>query len=434
MKDKTINTGIISLGCPKNLADMEAVFSEVENAKLVNIEEAEIVFLNTCGFLKAARDEVFENLKKLHGKKVIILGCLASDFPKEEVKKYPQIHAIVSSANYQDIQKIFDKVYAGEKIFAVKKEPKTFGKFLGKSLLSANAYAYIKIAEGCWNKCSYCMIPYLKGAYRSREMEEIIEEAKSLIALGIKEIILVAQDCGYYGSDLYGKKSLATLLKKLAEIKGDFWIRTLYIYPEMIDEELLKTIKSSDKICKYLDIPLQHGDSNILEQMRRPNNIEKTLEKIKTIRKLIPEVTLRTSFIVGFPGETTTAYKNLLEFIKKIKFNNVGIFEYSREPHTTAFYMKNQLSDKLKKERKEKAMLLQQKISLANNKKFVGKTMQVLIEKYDPIKKIYTGHSQHHTPEVDGQILIKSRTPLKINEFVKVKITKANTYDLFGMV
>jgi len=327
LNNKTINTGIISLGCSKNLADMEAVFADIENAKLVDTEKADIVLLNTCGFLKAARDEVFENLRKLNGKKVIILGCLASDFPKDEIKKYPQIYAIVSSANYQDIQKIFDKVYAGEKVFAVKKEPKTFGKFLGKSLLSPNAYSYIKIAEGCWNKCSYCMIPYLKGAYRSRAMEDIIAEAKSLIEIGIKEIILVAQDCGFYGSDLYGKKSLATLLKKLSEIKGDFWIRTLYIYPEMIDEELLNTIKSSDKICKYLDIPLQHGDQNILKEMRRPNDIERTLEKIKNIRKSIPEITLRTSFIVGFPGEKESAYKNLLEFIKKIKFNNVGIFE-----------------------------------------------------------------------------------------------------------
>lgn len=411
---------------------MEAVFAEIENAKLVDVKKAEIVLLNTCGFLKAARAEVFENLKKLTDKKVIILGCLASDFPKEEIKKYPQIYAIVSSANYVDIQKIFDKVCAGEKVFAVKKEPKTFGKFLGKSLLSPNPYAYIKIAEGCWNKCSYCMIPYLKGAYRSRAMDDIVEEAKSLISIGIKEIILVAQDCGFYGSDLYGKKSLATLLKKLAEIKGNFWIRTLYIYPEMIDEELLKTIKSSDKICKYLDIPLQHGDANILKSMRRPSSIDKTLEKIKTIRTTIPEISLRTSFIVGFPGETVAAFKNLLEFIKKIKFNNVGVFEYSREPHTSAFSMKNQLSDKLKKERKEKAMLLQQKISLANNKKFVGKTLQILIEKYDPIKEIYVGRSQYQTPDIDGQILIKSKKPLKINEFTQVKIKQAGIYDLIA--
>jgi len=434
LKTKTINTGIISLGCPKNLADMEAVFADIENAKLVEVKKAEIIFLNTCGFLKAARDEVFENLKKLKGKKVIVMGCLAGEFTKNEIKKYPQIHAIVSSANYKDIQKIFDKVHEGEKVFAVKKEPKTFGKFLGKSLLSPTPYAYIKIAEGCWNKCSYCMIPYLKGAYRSRAMEEIIQEAKSLIALGIKEIILVAQDCGFYGSDLYGKKSLAELLKKLSEINGDFWIRTLYIYPEMIDEELLKIIKSSDKICKYLDIPLQHGDANILKEMRRPSNPEKTLERIKNIRKSIPGISFRTSFIVGFPGETKSAHKNLMKFIKEINFNNVGVFEYSREPHTAAFSMKNQLSDSLKKERKEEAMLSQQKISLENNKKFEGKTLEVLIEKYDPIKKIYIGRSQYQTPDIDGQILVKSKKPLKVNEFAKIKITKADVYDLFGTI
>jgi ribosomal protein S12 methylthiotransferase len=427
-----INTGIISLGCPKNLADMEAVFANLQNAKLVEVKDAKIVFLNTCGFLKAARDEVFENLKKLENKKVIILGCLASQFAEKEIKKYPQIQAVVSSANYKNIQGIFNQVASGRKVFATKKEPTTFEKFLGKSLLTPNPYAYIKIAEGCWNKCSYCLIPYLKGAYRSREMEDIIEEAKNLIRLGIKEIILVAQDCGFYGTDLYGKKSLATLLKKLSKIQGDFWIRILYIYPEMIDDGLLETIKDSPKICKYLDIPLQHGDEKILKAMRRPNNIKKITEKIKHIRKIIPEITLRTSLITGFPGETKKAFENFLKFIKEINFDHVGVFEYSREPHTTAYKMPDQIPEKTKHLRRKQAMILQQKISLNKNKQRIGKTYEVLVEKYDSQKKAYIGRTQHHTPEIDGEIIIKTDADLKINTFANVKITASGPYDLFG--
>jgi len=437
-----IKIAIVSLGCPKNLADMEGVLAYLKGISIVNENEAKIVFLNTCGFLKAARNEVFENIKKLKNKKIIILGCLAGQFKKEDFEKYPQIYAVVSSVNYLKMQKIMEKVAAGKKVYKISKEPTKFESFAGKSLLTPQSYAYVKIAEGCDNRCSYCLIPHLKGKYRSRKIEEILEEVKDLVKLGVKEIILVAQDCGCYGKDLYGTNSLANLLQKMEKITGDFWIRTLYIYPERIDDELLKTIAKSKKICKYLDIPLQHGDAEILKKMARPSNIKNIMEKIRKIRKIIPEITLRTSLIVGFPGETEKAFKNLQKFVREIKFDHVGVFEYSREPNTAAYGMPNQISARTKSIRRGKIMLIQQKISWANNKKVVGKRTRVLVEKHDSQANIYVGRSQRFVPEIDGEIIVKpkkvphsllfSGSCKPLNEFYDVEILVSKEYDLYG--
>jgi ribosomal protein S12 methylthiotransferase len=325
-------------------------------------------------------------------------------------------------------------VLKGEKVYAAKKEPEIFEKIIGKTLLTPRSHAYIKIAEGCDNRCSYCLIPYLKGKYRSRRMEDILEEVKSVIRLGVKEIILVAQDCGYYGKDLYGTNSLANLLQNIEKIPGDFWCRVLYIYPERIDESLLKTIAKSKKICKYLDIPLQHGDSEVLRMMFRPSIIKNTLQKIAKIKKIIPQVSLRTSIIVGFPGETEKAFKNLESFVKKIDFDHLGVFEYSREPGTPAYKMPNQIPTRTKSVRREKIMLLQQKISTAKNKKLKGKNFKTLIEKYDPKANLYIGRTEKFAPEIDGEVIIKSKKSLKLYEFANVKITKAGIYDLYGEV
>jgi len=430
MKNPTIS--IVSLGCPKNLADMEAVLARIDNADLVNESDAEYVFLNTCGFLKSARDEVFENIKNLKNKKIIVLGCLAGQFKESDFKKYPQIYGIVTSANYQNIQKIFNRIIRGEKVLAVEKEPTTFETFAGKSLLTPRSYSYVKIAEGCDNRCSYCYIPYLKGNYRSRKMPEILSEIKDLIKLGVKEIILVAQDCGCYGKDLYGENRLYLLLKKIAEIKGNFWVRVLYVYPERIDEKLLKVMASSEKICKYLDVPLQHGDKEILRKMARPNDPAKILEKIKLIRKTIPEITLRTSMIVGFPGETEAAFKNLIKFMQDIKFDNLGVFEYSREPNTPAYSFPKQVSEKTKHSRMEKAMFIQQKISFEKNKSFIGKTFKMLVEKHDPHAGLYVGRMERYAPDIDGEVIIKSSEHVKLNNFYKVEIVSAKEYDLIG--
>lgn len=429
-----IKIAIVSLGCPKNLADMEGILAYLKNIELVNEKDADIVFLNTCGFLKAARDEVFGNIKKLKKKKIILIGCMAGMFKKGDLKKYSQIYAIVTGTNYSKIQKILNDVSIGKKVYAVSAEPKIFESFAGKSLLTPQSYAYVKIAEGCDNRCSYCLIPYLKGKYRSRKLDEIFEEVKSLVKFGIKEIILVAQDCGCYGKDLYGTKSLANLLQKIEKISGDFWIRLLYIYPERINAELLKTIARSGKICKYLDIPLQHGDAEILKKMFRPSNTQNILAKIKKIRKTIPGIVFRTSLIVGFPGETEKNFKNLQNFVKKIEFDHVGVFEYSRERGTAAYKMRKQISASVKKIRRQKIMLMQQKISFKNNKKNIGKIVRTLIEKYDPEANIYVGRTGRFAPEIDGEVIVKSKIPLALNNFYDVKVTAAKQYDLFGEV
>ncbi len=441
-----INLGIISLGCPKNTADTENVLSliaaKIKSCELVSPENADIVLINTCGFLKAARDEVYENIEEFANKKIVILGCLAGNFTREDLTKFPQIYAILTEANYKKLPEILTRIMQNKKSYEVSKEPMKFIKTFGKSLITPKSYAYIKIAEGCNNKCAYCLIPKLKGQFRSRPMADIINEAKSLIKAGVKELILVAQDCGAYGSDFSKKISqpnLSTLLQKLEKIPGDFWIRVLYVYPERITEELLETFVSSDKICHYLDIPLQHGDDEILKKMNRFSNTKKVLEKIANLRAKVPGITLRTTFITGFPGETSQQFQNLLKFIKAINFDHVGVFEYSREPNTQAYDMPNQIPQKTKRTRKEKAMILQQKISLANNEKFIGKTMTVLVEKHDPHadkngNNLYLARSHRFSPEIDGEIIIKSPTRLPLNSFQKVKITQASEYDLRGII
>lgn len=435
MNNKTkqfLKLSIICLGCPKNLADMEYLMSKTENCLLVNEEESEIVILNTCGFLKSAREEVFYHIDRLKDKKIIIIGCLSSWFDEKLRKKFPNIFAVLSSANYEKFEKTIQEVAENKKHFIIDIEPEKFESYEGKRLLFSTPYAYIKIAEGCNNKCGYCLIPYLKGKYRSRKMEEIISEAKDLIKKGIKELILVAQDCGYYGLDLYKKKSLSTLLKKLEKIPGNFWIRILYTYPERVDADLIETIKNSKKICKYLDIPLQHGDPGVLKAMIRPNNTKKTEKLIETLRKEIPEISIRTSFIVGYPGESEKAFLNLKKYIEKLRIDLVGVFEFSKEPHTIAYSMTNQIGTAIKKSRRKSLMKIQQKISFENNQNLIGKKEKVLIEKFDDVQNIYTGRSERFAPEIDGLIFIKSNKKLKIGSFVDVLISNTDEYDLYG--
>jgi len=435
MPKTPIKIGIITLGCPKNTADTESVLAALPvEAELADIKDAEIVLLNTCAFLQKARDEVYEKLDGLKEKKVIVLGCISGLLKEDIFKDYPQVYAVVSGIHYPQIAEIINAVAQNGRIFAVSPEPMKYVEMPGKTLITPPSYAYIKIAEGCDNACAFCLIPRLKGKYRSRPMESILEEAKDLVKIGVKELILVAQDCGLYGMDLYGKKRLSDLLLKLAEIKGDFWIRVLYVYPERIDDELLEVMASSPKICKYLDIPLQHGDPDILKAMRRPYDVNHTLDKIAHIHSEIPDITLRTSLIVGFPGETKEQFENFLAFVKKIDFDLIGVFEYSREKGTAAYYLENQITDKVKKERREKTMLLQQKISLKKNKSFVGKTLRVLIGAYDPKKKLYLGRPMRFAPEIDGQIFVTSKKALKSNQFYDVKITEAEIYDLKGSI
>lgn len=411
---------------------MEAVLAELGNVQIASPKDSDVIFLNTCGFLKSARDEVYENLKKLNDKKVIVLGCLVGLMKEDIFEKYPQIAGVVSGTNYHNIKNIFHRVIRGEKVYAVSPEPFSFERLNGKSLLTPRSYAYVKIAEGCDNRCTYCLIPYLKGRFRSRRMEDILEEIKQLISLGIKEIILVSQDCGYYGTDIYGDKKLDVLLQKISEIKGNFWIRVHYVYPERVDEKLLAVMKSSDKTCKYLDMPLQHGDPEILRRMLRYSDPKKIIDKVRNIRGMMPEMTFRTGFIVGFPGETEKQFNTLVSFVKKIKFDHVGVFTYSREKNTPSYSFPNQIPQKTKNLRRKKLMLIQQKISAQKNKSLIGQIQKTLIGNFDRQKKLYVGRSMRFSPEVDGKIFVKSFRPLKLYEFYQVRITNASEYDLFG--
>lgn len=439
MPNQKVKIGVISLGCPKNTADTEALLSKLlGDCQLSNIKDAGVVLLNTCAFLKKARDEVYENLEELNDKKVILLGCLVSEVKNEILMKYPQIKAVVPNSDYPKISEIVKIISEGGKYIpsttSLKTHPKNFIELSSKFRITPKSYAYIKIAEGCNNACSFCLIPKLKGSYKSRSMESIMEEAEALVSSGVKELIMVAQDTGYYGVDLYGKKSLHLLLEKLAKIKGDFWIRVLYIYPERITDELLSVIKSNPKILRYFDIPLQHGDDDILKKMRRPNR-ESAEKVISKIRMTFPEAVFRTSLIVGFPGETKQNFKNLLEFIAKIDFDNVGVFEYSKEKGTVAGNMEDQIEEQTKHSRRKEAMLLQQKISYQKNKNLIGKKEMAVVEKYDPKAKIFTGRLKKFAPEIDGQLTIHaSGKKTEEGSIKEVIITKALPYDLEGKI
>ncbi|MBN2306565.1 30S ribosomal protein S12 methylthiotransferase RimO [Candidatus Peregrinibacteria bacterium] len=430
-----IKVAVIALGCPKNIADTESVIAEFSSwFQLSNLSDADLVIINSCAFLKASRDEVHENIEALKNRNVVLIGCLTTQLTEAFFKDYPQVKAIVSPVNYGKIDSILRRVAKGEQVFCVDPEPDKFTELSGKFLITPPSFSYVKIAEGCNNGCAFCLIPRLRGNYRSRPMESILSEVKQLVKIGIKEIILVAQDTGFYGADLYKKKVLPELLRKITAIKGDFWVRVLYVYPERVTDELLSVMAASPKICKYLDIPLQHGDPDILKAMRRPYDLKLLYEKLDKIRQVVPGITLRTSLIAGFPGETKKQFQNLLEFIKKIDFDHVGVFAYSREPGTDAFKLKGQVPSAEKEKRRGEAMLIQQKISLRKNRELIGAVQRCLIEDYDDEKKQFIGRTMKFAPEVDGKVYITSGKKLRLNEFSDIKITDASEYDLFAEV
>lgn len=426
-----VKVAVIALGCPKNIADTESVIAEFSSQfQLSNLSDADIVVINSCAFLKASRDEVYENLESIRDKKVVLIGCLTTQLNEDFFEQYPHVKAIVSPVNYGKIDGVLKRVAKGETVFCVNPEPDKFTDLSGKFLITPPSFAYVKIAEGCNNGCAFCLIPTLRGNYRSRPMQSILSEVRQLIKVGIKEIILVAQDTGFYGVDLYKRKALPELLKKIISIKGDFWVRILYVYPERITDELLNTMASSPKICRYLDMPLQHGDPDILKAMRRPYDMKLLSERLAKIRKAVPGIALRTSLIAGFPGETKKQFKNLLKFIKEINFDHVGVFKFSREPRTPAFSYKGQVSSSEKEKRRGEAMLLQQRISLKKNQELVGKKCRVLVEDFDEEECVYTGRTMRFAPEVDGKVYIKSAKKLPLNHFAEAKITGASEYDL----
>ena len=451
-----MKVGFISLGCSKNLIDTEILIGHFKNNKYEienNPEKAEIIVINTCGFIESAKQEAINTIlemaeyKKQKCKYLIAIGCLVQRYYDELIKELPEVDLFIKIDEYDCIWRKIEKLIEqdiieisttnkSKKITEIPPMPMLTSKeFNERVITTGENFAYLKIGEGCSNRCTYCAIPYIRGPFVSRPEEDIIEEAKILASKGIKELIVIAQDTTKYGVDLYGEPKLAELLQKLSTIPEIKWIRFLYTYPEGITDELIQTVKENEKICKYFDIPIQHISDTILKRMNRRTNKKQIEELIQKLRKEIPNVILRTSLIVGFPGETNQDFEELYEFVQKTKFDKLGTFMYSKEDGTPAAKLPGQISKKVKKDRYNKIMEEQQKISNENLKKKIGQKYEVLIENMSFDEKYLIGRTKQDVPDIDGIIYIKNNENKNlINQIVNCIVTDVNDYDLIGEI
>lgn len=452
-----MNVGFISLGCSKNLIDTEVTIGKFKknNYKIVNDpKQAQILVINTCGFIESAKEEAINTIlemaeyKKQKCKYLIVIGCLVQRYYNDLIKLLPEVDLFIKIDEYDKLwDKIEDlikrdivtksKTRTNKKISEIKPLPMfEISEFMNRTITTGKNYAYLKIGEGCSNKCTYCAIPYIRGPFVSRKQEEILQEAEMLAKKGIKELIVIAQDTTKYGIDIYEENKLPELLEKLSEINGIEWIRFLYSYPEGITDELIEVVAKNSKIAKYFDIPIQHISNTILKRMNRKTSKENIEELIIKIRNKIPDVTLRTSLIVGFPGETNEDFLQLLNFVKQTKFDKLGTFIYSKEEGTPASRLKNQVHGNTKKSRYNKIMIEQQKISIENLKNKIGQTCKVLVENISFDGKYFIARTMQDVPEEDGIVYIKNSNKVKdidiLNHFVNIKITDVSNYDLVG--
>jgi ribosomal protein S12 methylthiotransferase len=433
--------GIISLGCDKNRIDSEIMLGGLNEKFEItnNPKEADVIIVNTCGFIESSKQESIDTIlemaefkTKYNCKMLIATGCMAQRYGKDLLELMPEIDILMGVNDYDKLHSSIEKFmnnHEREVICTYSDEGVNTGK---RVITTGKSSAYIRIGEGCSNFCSYCIIPKIRGKYRSRNIEDILEEARELAQAGVKELIVVAQDTTRYGIDLYGEKKLHELLKEMALIEGIQWIRILYCYAEEITDELIEEIRNNDKVCKYLDMPIQHISNRILKKMARRGTKELILSTIEKLRERVPGITLRTTLIVGFPGENEEDFNELKEFVQEIKFDKLGVFKYSPEEGTPAGNMENQIDDEVKESREKEIMLLQQEISAANNASKVGRLYDVLIEGKD--KDRYVGRTSGMAPEVDGIVYVNDSLDLKNGDIVKVKITESLEYDLIGDV
>lgn len=427
--------GFISLGCSKNLVDSEKMMGMLSKGGHVLVnrpQDAEAIIVNTCGFIDPAKKEGIDTIlemaeyKKMHLKKLIVVGCLAQRYLEDLKAELPEVDRFIPISDYQNLDTILYEELGNPLTSFAKSE---------RLLTSKPWLAYLKIAEGCSNHCTYCAIPLIRGDNVSRDFEDIISEAKSLAAGGVKELVLIAQDTTKYGIDTYGENRLYELLMRINEIKELHWIRVLYMYPDEIDERLIKTMASLDKVIPYFDIPLQHCNDKLLKAMNRRGSKADVLATIDLIRKTFKQPVLRTTFIVGFPHETQEQFEELMAFTKDVCWDSMGAFTYSAEEDTPAAEMDDQLSEKAKNVRLEQLMRLQKQISLTKNKELIGTTLEVLVESYDALSRQYRGRSIYNAPDdVDGMVIFKSEQELKLGTFVDVVISEALPYDLIGIV
>jgi len=432
MRTRTFNKNkinVVTLGCSKNLYDSEVLISQLKanNKNVVHEGDGNIVVINTCGFIDNAKQQSIDTIleysdKKNQGKidKLYVTGCLSERYKDDLEKEIPDVDKYFGTTDLPHLLKHLRADYKSE--------------LIGERFLSTpKNYAYLKISEGCDRKCSFCAIPLMRGKHKSRSMEDIAQEAKKMASQGVKEIILIAQELTYYGLDLYKERSISKLLKKLCDLEGIEWVRLHYAYPSGFPNELIDTIKKEEKICNYLDIPLQHISDEILKSMRRGSTKLKTNNLITNLRKQIPEISIRTTLIVGYPGETKTHFKELCDWIKEMKFERLGCFKYSHEENTHAYNLIDDVTEDEKQRRLEKIMSIQKEISRELNQKKIGNEIKCLIDRFE--SGYYIGRSEYDSPDVDNNILIKSdNIHLRIGEFYNVIIDDASDYDLFGSI
>lgn len=431
-----MKVGFISLGCSKNLVVTEEIiglFKKHGYEIVSNPEDAEILLINTCGFIESAKNEGIQTIlemadyKEKNCKYLIVTGCLVERYKEELIKELPEVDLFVKISDYNDLWNEIDNLVNNN-------NEKDLLNYKNRVLTTGDVMAYLKIAEGCSNYCTYCAIPYIQGKYISRKYEDIIDEAKILANKGIKELVVIAQDTTKYGIDLYGKCRLPELLDDLCKIDGIEWIRFLYSYPESITDELIDVVKKNDKICKYFDLPIQHISDDVLKRMNRKSDGDTIRNLVTKLRKEIPNVILRTTLIVGFPGETEENYNELCNFVKEYKFDRLGAFAYSMEDGTPACKFPNQLDKKTKEKRRKKIMYIQQMISNELMKSKIGNIYDCLIENISEDGKYFIGRTYMDVPSEDGVIYIKYDSNIMINEFVKIKIVDAMEYDLIAEI
>lgn len=434
--------GMVSLGCPKNQVDAEHMLFDLRQNGFEIVADAalaDVVVINTCGFIESAKQEAIDTILefctlKQEGriKAVIATGCLAERYKDEMMKEIPELDAVIGLGSNDKLVDIIRQIYSDGMPVCAYGNKTDLSMEGGRIISTEPFYAYLKIAEGCSNCCTYCAIPSIRGRYRSRKMEDVIAEAKWLAENGVTELVVVAQDTTRYGEDIYGKSMLPELLKELCRIEGFKWIRTLYCYPERITDELLDTIAAEDKLVKYLDMPIQHCSGDILKAMNRYGDRKFLTELIKKIREKIPGIILRTTLIAGFPGETEEQFEELCEFVKEIQFERLGCFAYSPEEGTKAYDMPDQIHLKVREHRADIIMEEQMVISDRLNEKAMGKTFEVVCEGFDRYAECYYGRSEADAPEIDGKIFFDSDKKIRVGEYVKVLVDDTLDYDLIG--
>lgn len=432
---------VVTLGCEKNLVDSEIMSGLIHERGYHLVDQADdatVIIVNTCGFIDAAKEESVNTILDMAElkqtarlKALIVSGCLTQRYKKQLMEEMPEIDGIVGTGDFHHITDIVDEALHGKKPVKVGNPAFDYDQKLPRLVTTPRYTAYVKIAEGCDNACTFCSIPIMRGKFRSRSIDSIVHEVEQLASQGVKEVSLIAQDSTNYGTDLYDKFMLPELLNRVSEVEGIAWVRLHYAYPGFFTDELIDTIASNPKVCNYIDMPLQHSEDSILKKMRRPGRQRDTRELVSKIRSRIPDVALRTSIIVGFPGETEEDFERLCDFVREMKFDRLGVFTYSNEEDTPAVRLPDQVPDDVKEWRSNTLMEIQREVSKDNNGKYIGREIEVLVERYDGRSDVYIGRSPYDAPEIDGEVFIANCTA-GIGEIQKVRITHAYEFDMSG--